>query len=151
MGVRTLIIATVLALATGLWAGDAWRQGRTAMAQQKADRQAIEDLKTTAETLRQHAVDASLAYDQASERMGAIAQQLETDREANRQFEQQQRAQLAQLLEARPGLRNVRVGADLLRHWQQSNAGSAGAATAATASPASQPAHAVPAATQPRR
>ena len=146
MGVRTLIIATVLALATGLWAGDAWRQGRTAMAQQKADRQTIEDLKTTAETLRQHAVDASLAYDQASERMGAIAQQLETDREANRRFEQQQRAQLAQLLEARPDLRNVRVGADLLRHWQQSNAGSAGATTATTASPASQPAHPVPAA-----
>lgn len=151
MGVRTLLIAVVLALATGLWAGDAWRQGRTAMAQQKADRQTIEDLKTTAETLRQHAVDASLAYDQASERMGAIAQQLETDREANRRFEQQQRAQLAQLLDARPDLRNVRVGADLLRHWQQSNAGSAGAATAATASPASQPAHAVPTATQPHR
>lgn len=146
MGVRTLLLAVVLALVTGLWAGSAWREGRIAMAQQKADRQAIEDLKSTAEKLRQHAVDASLAYDQASERMGAIAQQLETDRDANRKFEQQQRAQLAQLLEARPDLRAVRVGPDLLRHWQQSNAGSAGATTATTASPASQPAHPVPAA-----
>lgn len=127
--------ALLLTLLFGVWLGSAWQRGRTAIAQQKADQQTIKQLSNTAKQLQEHAVDMALAYQQAAERMGAIAQQLETDREANRQFEQAQRKELAQLLAARPDLRDVRIGADLLRHWQASNAGTdAGSAAASAAS-----------------
>lgn len=54
----------LLALCLGLWAGSAWEKGRMAIAQiaalkaqQTADRKTINDLATTANALRQHAVD----------------------------------------------------------------------------------------------
>ena len=155
IGWRLAVLLAVLALAGGLWGGDAWRKGQTAIEQNKtlkddreADRKAIADLKETAEKLRQHGVDNALAYDQAMERMGAIAEQLEKDREANRQFEQQQRQALADLLADRPDLRDLRLGDDVLRHWQQSNQGRRGqgqpATPAAAPAPAGKPAKAVP-------
>lgn len=144
-GLRTLVLGVLLGLLVGAWGGCAWQKGSTAIdqvdslkAQRDADRKAID-------ALRQRAVNIASDYERANARLGAIARQLEQDREANRQFELQQRAELAQLLEARPDLRRVRVGPDLLRHWQQSNAGAA-AASAATATAAGQPARAVPAA-----
>lgn len=144
-GARALAAGVLLGLLVGAWGGCAWQKGRTALDQvgelkdqRDADRKSID-------ALRQRAVDIASSYEQANARLGAIAQQLEHDRESNRQFEQQQRAELAQLLEARPDLRRVRIGADLLRHWRQSNAG-ATAATATAASAASQPARAVPSA-----
>lgn len=142
-GMRALVLGVVLGLLVGAWGGCTWQKGSTALdqasdlkAQRDADRKSID-------ALRQRAVDIASSYEQANARLGAIAQQLEHDRENNRQFEQQQRAELAQLLEARPDLRRVRIGADLLRHWRQSNAGAA-AATTAAAGAASQPARAVP-------
>lgn len=149
-GKLTALLA-LLALCIGLWAGDAWRAGRVAVAQNKAllkqqadDRKTISDLQTAAAELRQHAVDATLAYQQASDRLNTIAQQLEQDREANRQFAQQQRDALATLAQARPDLRSLHLGPDVLRHWQQSNRGAP--ATAPAAADPGQPAHAVPAA-----
>lgn len=154
LGWRISLLLAVLALAVGLWAGNAWHKGRTAIAQnaelvqrQKDDRDFINALKNTATELRQHAVDGALAYDQATERMDAIAQQLEKDREGIRQFQQRQAAALDALAEARPDLRDLRLGGDVLRHWRASNAGPAAdqpAAPAAAAPAAGEPAGDVP-------
>lgn len=156
LGWRLSLLLAVLALVVGLWAGNAWHEGRTALAQnaalkdqQTADRKAIEDLKGAAQELRQHAVDGALAYQQAADLMGAAAKKLEEDRDAIRQFEQRQAAALGALAAARPDLRDLRLGDDVLRHWRTSNAGpAAGEPAAPTAAPAAagKPAHAVPAA-----
>ena len=155
MGWRVTLLAVVLALAGGVWGGSAWREGRTAIAQNKAlekereaDRKTINDLKQVGQELRQRAVDGAVAYQQASERMGAIATQLENYREANRQFAAQQRASLAALAAARPDLRDMRLGDDFLQHWNRSIEGGGAegqrAPAAAPARPAGKPADAMP-------
>jgi hypothetical protein len=155
IGWRLSLLAAVLALCAGLWGGDAWRKGRTAIEQnaqlkaaQAADRKAIAELKQAAQDLRQHGVDATLAYDQAAQRMDAIATQLEQDRDANRRYFDEQAQARAALSEARPDLRDLRLGDDVLRHWNRGNQGrSAEPATpAATPGRAGKPAPAVPAA-----
>lgn len=139
MSVRAVLVAALLALCLGLWAGGAWRSGRQAVAQQAQDKKTIKDLTDAAQALRQQATEQASAYAQASTRLNAIAQGLEEYRETNRQFEQQQRDALAALLAARPDVRDVRVGAELLRHWQQSNAGPAAAGTATASGQLAQP------------
>ena len=130
LGWRIALLLVVLALVAGIWTGNAWHEGRTAIEQnaqlkqqQQADRKAIDDLKGTAQELRQHAVDGALAYQQAAELMEAAAKKLEEDRDAIRQFERRQADALEALAEARPDLRDLRLGDDVLRHWRASNAG----------------------------
>lgn len=154
-GWRITVAAALFALILGIWGGNAWRKGQTAIAQAKdlkaqrdADRKAIADLTAAAQQLRQHAVDGALAYQQAAERINAIAADLERDRETNRQFAAQQQQALAALAAARPDLRGLRLGADVLQHWQQSNQGAdpERAPAPAPAGATGQPAHPVPAA-----
>lgn len=147
IGWRTALLVSALSLVAGLWAGNAWREGRAAIEQNKtlkeeraADRKAIADLKQAAQALRQHGVDATLAYDQAAERMGAIAEQLEKDRDETRRLAAQQRADLEALAAARPDLRDMRLGDDFLRHWNRSNQGGSDAAQPATPAAAPGPA-----------
>lgn len=146
IGWRLALLAAVLALVVGIWTGNAWHEGRAAMAenvelvkQRADDRKAIDELKETAERLRQHGVDGALAYDQATERMGLIAQQLENDREETRRIAARQRADLEALAAARPDLRDMRLGDDFLRHWNRSNQGASGAGQ--SAAPAAAPEH----------
>jgi len=56
------------------------------------------------------------------ERLNAIASDFENSRERHTQHFNRQRAALSRLLEHRPDLESP-VGADVLRHWQTSNAG----------------------------
>lgn len=130
IGWRLTLLIALLALVVGVWTGNAWHEGRAAIKQnvelrkqQAADRKAIEDLKNTAQALRKHAVDAALAYDQATERMAVIATKLEKDREENRRFDQRLRDDLEALAADRPDLRDMRLGDDFLRHWNRSNQG----------------------------
>lgn len=146
-----LVVMALSAGATG-WAVHRWDKGAQALrdnAQLRADRAAAEkaydDLLHKATKREQERVDDSLAYRQAAERMNTIAAQLERDRESNRTFFDAQRASLGALLRDRPDLRELHFGDDVLRHWNESNAGhAAGGAAGAAARPAGQPAPAVP-------
>lgn len=150
-----LAVAALLALGAGLWIGNAWRTGQNAIAQNKqlqaeraADRKAIADLKQAAQDLRQGAADRDIAYQQASNRMAAIASQLESDRESNRRFFNEQSRALAALAAARPDLRDLRLGDDVVRHVNRAQQGRSAKPDAPAAAPgrAGKPAPAVPAA-----
>lgn len=153
IGIAVLI---AIALSAGLsgYVVHRWNKGTAAIEQNKnlkAERAAQEEfiaqLSATANHLRQHGVDQALAYQQATERMDAIAVKLEQDREANRQFDTLQRQSLEALVAARPDLRDLRLGDDFLRHWIQSNQGAAEEKRAPATAPAGrarQPAKPVP-------
>jgi hypothetical protein len=149
-----LLVVALVASSAGLYVGNEWQRGRAALAdnarlktQATADRKAIDELVTAGNRLRQSAVDHAVELGQAERRMGALASALENTLESNRKFTLEQRGELDALLARRPDLRDLDLGADVLRHWNRGNAGAgaaADAAPAAAARPAGQPAHAVP-------
>ena len=141
VAVAAMIVSGALA---GLWAGNRWAEGQHAIDRNRELRATTERLVGQIQQLHQHGADAVLAYDQASQRLDLIAQQQERDREANRRFREAIRADLDQLLEVRPDLRGLRLGNDVLQHWNRGNAGPA--APPAAAGDQRQPAAAVPAA-----
>ena len=154
IGIAVLI---AIALSAGLsgYVVHRWNKGTAAIAEAKqlkidreADRKFIADLKVTAQKLRQHGVDQALAYQQATERMDAIAAKLEQQREANRQFATLQQQSLDALAAARPDLRDMRLGDDFLQHWNRSNQGRSAEGqrgpAAAPAERAGKPANPVP-------
>lgn len=154
IGIAVLI---AIALSAGLsgYVVNRWNKGTAAIAEAKqlkaereADRKFIAELKDTAQKLRQHGVDSALAYQQATERMDAIAAKLEQQREANRQFATLQQQSLDALAAARPDLRDMRLGDDFLQHWNRSNQGRSAegqrAPAAAPAERAGKPANPVP-------
>lgn len=151
----TLLIVAVLAAAGGGWLGMRWQKGTDAIAdvatlqaQRAADRKAIDDLRRNAEALQAATVDHDLAYAAAADRMAGIATTLEATLNEHRQFTADQREALAELLARRPDLRELRLGDDVLRHWNRSNAGTGlrQPAAAPAAGPPGQPADPVPAA-----
>ena len=150
----TLLVVAALSLGAGGWAGMRWERGAAAMdkvdelrAQREADAQAYRELLTTAKGLQAHDVATSIASRNAADRMGALAASLEKTLETNRDFTARQHDALADLLDRRPDLRTLRLGSDVLQHWNRSNAGAAGnPAAPAAAGPAGQSANPVPAA-----
>lgn len=138
-----LLIVAVLTAGTTGWAVHRWTKGAEAMRANKTLRKDIDELTAAARQLQQSAVDSAIAYDQATLRMDAIAAQRETDREENRLFFERQRTTLDALLAQRPDLVDLRLGDDVLRHWNRANQGPA-ATPAAAPQPAGQPARAVP-------
>lgn len=154
IGTRATIALALIALVLGLWAGYEWRHGLDGIAEatqlkqeRAADRAYIDELKGVVKDVRQQHADSVADYKKAEQRLDAIAAQLETDRAQNRQFTDRQQQQLETLLAARPDLRNLHLGADVLQHWRESNAGHADGADrapATTAPGAGQPAGAVP-------
>lgn len=141
----TLLIVALLALVFGAWAGKRWEKGANAIAANKTLRKDIEELTEAARALQQHGVDSAIARDQAAERLDLIATQREDDREETRLFLETQRTQLGALLAKRPDLHDLRLGDDVLRHWNRGNEGPAASGPAA-AEPAGKPARPVPAA-----
>jgi len=126
------IVAMVLAAsAAGLWAGNRWAAGQHALEQNRELRTLTAQLASQIEQLHAAAADSVLAYDQATQRLDLVATQQEQDREANRRHNQALQARLEQLLDARPDLRQLRLGDDVLRHWNDGNAGPAAAPAAA--------------------
>jgi hypothetical protein len=147
----TILIVGLLALSSGLWLGYEWRKGRDALAdvaamkeQRRADGQVINELHTAAERAAQRDAKNAAAYREASERMGAIASQLENTHALNRAFSAQQRKELDSLLRRNPDLARVDVGADLLRHWNASNQGAGGRTEPAAPASRQQPEAALP-------
>lgn len=136
---KLLVIAVLLAtaIAAGLWAGNRWAEGGRAI-KDRAEHQAyIKDLEQQLTRLHTQAADTAVAYAEAIDRMNTIANSLEQNREENRRFTEDQRAALESLLDRRPQLRAVRVGTDVLQHWNRSNQGNP--TTAAPARDAGQP------------
>lgn len=136
-----LLVALVIA---SWWGGHRWAEGSQAIDQAARLRQDNAELAKSAKDIRDAAVDAVLAYDQAAQRLDAIATEREHDREDLRKFAASLRGDLDTLLDARPDLRDLDLGDDVLRHWNRSNQGPG----AGTAQPAAidhgQPAAGVP-------
>lgn len=130
-----LLLLIVAAVVAGLWAGNRWAEGAQAIKDRKAQQTYIEQLQGETDQLRQLAADSALDYAAATDRMDAIATQLETDREANRKHQAEQRESLEKLLRTRPDLRDGRAGDDVLRHWNRSNQGPAASGAAPGAQP----------------
>ncbi|MCH2092714.1 MAG: hypothetical protein MK141_14215 [Pseudoxanthomonas sp.] len=142
-------VVAVLAATAGVFAGIRWERGTQAIATvDERDRQ-LEALQQAALDLRDRGVENTAAYRAAADRMGGIAAQLERDRDENRQFVDQQRSALADLLAKRPDLRDVDVGVDVMQHWNRSNQGPRARSGTAPAGPAGKPANAVPGASAP--
>ncbi|KAF1692746.1 hypothetical protein CSC62_14015 [Pseudoxanthomonas jiangsuensis] len=133
-----IVLAILAAAGAGLWAGNRWAAGQHAIEESRELRATAQQQATRITELRELATDATLAYDQAAQRLDLITEQLEKDRESNRAHREAMRADLARLLAARPDLRDGRAGDDVLQHWNRSNAGqpTAGAAAADSAEPA---------------
>ncbi|MGO1072579.1 hypothetical protein [Lysobacter sp. CA199] len=145
-----LVAVGLVAAGFGAWAGNRWERGANAITESKAlraerdkDRKTIDELVRTGRALQQQGVDAALAYQQATERMDAIASALEKRLGQQRAEEARQNAARDALLDRRPDLRGLRLGDDVLQHWNRSNEGGADSEPAA-ARPAAKPASAVP-------
>lgn len=137
--------ALLAALTLSFVAGQRWQSAATAKELAQAMDQQVQLLGELAGALAEQAVDSAIAYDQAAERLDTIATQLEADREANRNQFRAQAKELATLLAERPDLADQHLGADVLQHWNRSNArpGTSPATTPA-AQPAGKPAAAMP-------
>lgn len=138
-----LVLLLVAALLAGIWAGNRWAEGKQAVQDRTELRTYIKELQIEVKHLRQTSADSAVSYRQAIARLDAIATLREEDRETNRLQADAVRASLDALLRARPDLRDGRAGADVLRHWRESNTRPA-AAKPAAARDSKQPAPAVP-------
>ncbi|CAD7351598.1 hypothetical protein X12_003528 [Xanthomonas arboricola] len=137
-----LVLLLVAALLAGIWAGNRWAEGRQAVQDRTELRTYIKELQIEVKHLRQTSADSAVSYRQAIARLDAIATLREEDRETNRLQADAVRASLDALLRARPDLRDGRAGADVLRHWRESN--TRPSTKPAAANDPKQPAPAVP-------
>lgn len=123
----TRIIAIGAALLIGA-AAVAWLTWNLAKGQQAAaeNQQLRADLARYAETtqaLRAAAVDLPAELHAAMDRLNAISQQREKDRETLRNFTARLSADLQALGARHPALRDLDFGTDFLRHWNRANDG----------------------------
>ncbi|WP_337833043.1 hypothetical protein [Pseudonocardia sp. TMWB2A] len=104
----------------------------------------LDDMTETAMVFRQQAFDAATENELAAQRMNAIADDLESQRETNQKLLLQQRASLEELARRHPDLRTLDLGDDVLRHWNQSNKGTGSGTTKPATGNSGKPASAVP-------
>lgn len=150
-----LLVVAVLCAGGAGYVVHRWDKGAQAIEQNKTLKterdeanQAYDKLLLTATQREQQRVDDDIEQRRAIDRIDALANKLEQDHEANRKFVQEQGEDLAAMRDSRADLRDLRLGSDVLQHWNTSNAGAAaGRTTGPAAAPAGQPASAVPAAT----
>ena len=137
-----LVAALLLGLGVGGFVGWKWKAGAYAMkenAQLRADAKGWADI---AKRQRQITTDQAVAIDAAIGRLNTISQGREDDREAIRKFAEQLGTSLDKVAAANPALRDLDLGADFMRHWNEANAGPGAAIPAA--GPSSEPGAAVP-------
>ncbi|MDG9842407.1 MULTISPECIES: hypothetical protein [unclassified Stenotrophomonas] len=121
--VLCLTVAALLGL--GFATGHRWAAGSAAIEQREGLELQLRQLQQSAKTLQTQSAQATANYYRATQRLNHIAELQELDRENQRQFNLQQQEALASLLRNRPDLRTGRAGADVLQHWNRSNAGAA--------------------------
>ncbi|HEY1129628.1 MAG TPA: hypothetical protein VGF12_09510 [Roseateles sp.] len=124
------------------------KEGQAAIeenAQLRADTKAWADI---AKGQREQHVQQTVEFGAAIKRLGAIAQEREDEREAQRQWMAAQSAALDELRRLRPDLDRIHLGLEFVRHWNKANTGAVDAVTPATRDPGQPPA-AVPGAAAP--
>ena len=140
-----LVAALLLGLGVGGFVGWKWTAGSYAMKENAQLRSAAKGWADIAKQQRQTTTDQAAAIDAAIGRLNTISQGREDDREAIRKFAEQLGTSLDKVAAANPALRDLDLGADFMRHWNEANAGP-GAAIPATG-PAREPGATVPATT----
>jgi len=103
-------------------AGVRWERGQAAKRENAALTQQVNEARAAARELHEMAVSIQAEYVASVERLNAIASDFEVSREQQQIHFTRQRAALSALLAKRPDL-DISAGADVLRHWQASNAG----------------------------
>lgn len=137
-----LVAALLLGLGVGGFVGWKWTAGSYAMkenAQLRADAKGWADI---AAQQRKNTTDQAAAIDAAIGRLNTISQGREDDREAIRKFAERLGTSLDKVAAANPALRDLDLGTDFVRHWNEANAGP-GPAIPATG-PAGEPGAALP-------
>lgn len=120
-----LCLAVAALLGAGFAVGHRWATGSVAIEQREGLELQLRQLQETAKTLQTQSAQATANYYRATQRLNHIAELQELDRENQRKFNLQQQEALAALLRNRPDLRTGHAGADVLQHWNRSNAGAA--------------------------
>lgn len=122
-GASACLAAAVAAFGAGAWLGARWEQGRQAKRNAISLRAQVDALGKQIDEYAAAIATASNDLTGAQQVLGAIA------KETSDEIEQQHRAadiaarDLRAVLAARTDLERVRVGDDLLRRWNQANAG----------------------------
>lgn len=128
-----LLLVVTAALAG--WAGSRWATGNAAIDKAAEQTRQLQVLSNQISDLADTASKITADYAAATRRLNAIAEAQEANRAQIHATAGKQQQALAALLSARRDLADVRVGADVLRHWNTSNAGTEPAATTATGDP----------------
>jgi len=118
---------------TLFWLGMRWERGTSAQRENAALIQQLEAARAASRELHEMALSIQSEHIASIERLNAIASDFEESRERHTQHFTRQRVALSALLAQRPDL-DTPAGADVLRHWETSNAGTGG--DAADAAPA---------------
>ena len=139
-----LVAALLLGLGVGGFVAWKWTAGAQALEENAQLRADAKQWAQIADQQRKNTTEQAAAIDAAIGRLNAISQGREDDREAIRKFAEQLSVSLEKVGAANPALRDLDLGADFLRHWNEANAGPGAAAPAAGA--AGEPGAAVPAA-----
>jgi len=103
-------------------AGVRWERGQAAKRENAALTHQVNDARAAAKELHEMAVSIQAEHIASIERLNVIAHDFEVSREQQQQQFTRQRVALSALLAKRPDL-DLPAGADILRHWQASNAG----------------------------
>lgn len=116
------------------------KEGQAAIeqnAQLRADTKAWADI---AQGQRDQQAQQTVDFGAAIQRLGAIAQEREDDRKAQREWMAAQSAALEALRRERPDLDRIDLGPEFLRHWNKANTGTVEPAAPASGDPGQRPA-----------
>jgi len=117
-----IVAGLALHFAFAFLAGVRYERGQAAQRENAALTGALLDARAAVNDLHEMALSIQSENIASLERLNAIAADFEVSRERHNQYFNRQRAALSALLAKRPDL-DTPAGADVLRHWQASNAG----------------------------
>ncbi|HZF99153.1 MAG TPA: hypothetical protein VEY92_13115, partial [Pseudoxanthomonas sp.] len=140
-----LVAALLFGLGVGGFVAWKWTAGTQAMKENTQLRVDAREWAEIAAQQRKNTTDQAAAINAAVGRLNAISQGREDDREAIRKFAEQLGASLEKVGAANPALRDLDLGDDFLRHWNEANAGPG--ATVPASGATGKPGAALPAAT----
>ncbi len=128
-----LVAALLIGLGVGGFVAWKWQEGSQAIEQRTELRKQVDQLETIATDLGKLNVQQAGQMRAAINRMNAISQARENDEKNLKTFAGKLAGDLDKVRQSDSALRDLDLGPDFLRHWNQANSGPAGAATAAPA------------------
>lgn len=122
---RFIAIGAALLLGAAAVAWLTWNlaKGQQAVTENQQLRADLERYEVTTKALHAAAVNLPAELHAAMDRLNAISQQREKDRETLRNFTARLSADLQALGARHPALRDLDLGTDFLRHWNRANDG----------------------------